>query len=723
VKTRSHQQGPNQHNIAAMLQRGFHVPGAKKEVFYFERGAAPKQCPIKKVGAADYFYSGPPDASDETLDEQITKLEGTEIGGLLTKLKNVPIDSDVEASEAARLVAHFAPRAAHIREVLVLGIRALASGAADVFTNELALGSLLGFNGELPSDRFREHFGPGSAFAQRPEVQLSGIPLPLVERMTFTLAKENFGRFFEQQEPVIREWLSVFEGKSDQLVRDSHNKALAQSIHGGRRLDQLSKMAWRIEAAPTTGAILPDCVAIAAREGEPYVPYMTAETDALATVVFPISSARLLVGSVVGASAPNLTSINDDFARCSHRFYIAARGEADLAQLSGLIGERSDTVLDEAVGGALADLAPKAPVVQLHEPDTVQQAEEFELPPERNVDFRLGFDGWQADEQVQLVAAAMQGVVGPLSRIFSFERLDGVTFAANYAQALLDLDRGVPGISQPQSAPPEGGLGIAMAPAVLRDGVAKRHIVAYASVALALIGDDTEDRRWAVHVLAYEFALVNLLGLVERQLPGAYMQPHSCELEGFLFRNINSAIEGYVAARSASMFAPQTHLAEQRDLLIRALEVAGERIPRARFDYRYHGDLEQLLSVAMPAAKAVLSMAADVLGHAEGEGISSFDDEGKLETALQARGLRAWFDVFAADLNTLWSKLGEWSSFDEFLAFNRHVERIVWQFGLVPWQTDEGELHVQVPIATDAVAMLEATARGVPLPVRGAPKE
>ena len=35
-------------------------------------------------------------------------------------------------------------------------------------------------------------------------------------------------------------------------------------------------------------------------------------------------------------------------------------------------------------------------------------------------------------------------------------------------------------------------------------------------------------------------------------------------------------------------------------------------------------------------------------------------------------------------------QLGRWESFDEFLSFNVHVERLLWQFGMFPWEKPEG---------------------------------
>lgn len=45
-------------------------------------------------------------------------------------------------------------------------------------------------------------------------------------------------------------------------------------------------------------------------------------------------------------------------------------------------------------------------------------------------------------------------------------------------------------------------------------------------------------------------------------------------------------------------------------------------------------------------------------------------------------------------------RFGQWECFDEFLALDVHVERLMWQMGMLPWHGPEG-VRVEVPIFTD----------------------
>ena len=46
--------------------------------------------------------------------------------------------------------------------------------------------------------------------------------------------------------------------------------------------------------------------------------------------------------------------------------------------------------------------------------------------------------------------------------------------------------------------------------------------------------------------------------------------------------------------------------------------------------------------------------------------------------------------MYRADLERFRRRLGRWESFDEFLAFNRHVERLLWSIGMVLWEEGDG---------------------------------
>lgn len=103
----------------------------------------------------------------------------------------------------------------------------------------------------------------------------------------------------------------------------------------------------------------------------------------------------------------------------------------------------------------------------------------------------------------------------------------------------------------------------------------------------------------------------------------------------------------------------------------------------------------------MPRIEEVLKFSGTVLGHSDGLEQSILADA-TLATALKNADLHDWIVLFDSELSRLWDRRGQWTSFHEFLELNRHVERLMWQYGLIPWRTDEGLIRIEVPLATDA---------------------
>jgi hypothetical protein len=96
-----------------------------------------------------------------------------------------------------------------------------------------------------------------------------------------------------------------------------------------------------------------------------------------------------------------------------------------------------------------------------------------------------------------------------------------------------------------------------------------------------------------------------------------------------------------------------------------------------------------------------MTCAGMLLGHCDGLQQSVLNDQADLMQILEKNGLRAWIDVFQRDLAGLYERQGKWESVQEFLALNRHVERVLWQFGVFPWRNDQGEVRVEIPLGTD----------------------
>jgi hypothetical protein len=297
------------------------------------------------------------------------------------------------------------------------------------------------------------------------------------------------------------------------------------------------------------------------------------------------------------------------------------------------------------------------------------------------------------------VAAALYAITGSLVLLMPLDRLDGFTFASDYPAALRNLNRGFPASAPLQPTVEEYGVGISMAPLVMR-GIAKTHIVMRGDIAHALISDDESLSRFALHTVVGQLAYAACGQILDEALPGVLLNRIEDRYDSFLYSAIHAAWTGYFSSRMSAVFDPRAGLAQQ-ELLISVLKRAQSDIPTARLAYRFHGDIDALLKIVLFRIADVLRFSGTVLGYYDGLQ-RSFLDEPALAAALDQMNLRDWLVLFDNDLSRLWDRRGKWASLDEFLMLNRHVERLFWQYQLFPWRTDEGQIRVEAPLASDA---------------------
>lgn len=104
--------------------------------------------------------------------------------------------------------------------------------------------------------------------------------------------------------------------------------------------------------------------------------------------------------------------------------------------------------------------------------------------------------GFHDEEVGKRLAYAVADVIRVVGSFIDLTKLDGVTIACDYDEALTELDRGIDGLRPLTRSNTEEMQGVAMTPAVMRDGIVKSHLVFNAAYVVPLIADEaTEDDR------------------------------------------------------------------------------------------------------------------------------------------------------------------------------------------------------------------------------------
>lgn len=706
--------GKVQHEIPQLFLRGFLIPnsGGTEQVFVYRRGRAePYISGIDRAAAEGYFYSKLSADGSKTLDDEITDYE-RRLDQLVAELRTISSGDVANSAIAAEVVTHLTTRNAHLRGAFTRGLTSIAEGARTLFGNQDNLLRLLGLDEAEPGPRFRERFS--ESLDQTPVFAQTGLPRPVLERIAFFFAKENFGSATDDHVAPILIKLKELEKMAAGLARDGHNRALSQSVAPDARVARLGMFEWRV-LSTEVDLVLPDCAALCLLSDGIWHPLMMADPDDVTAVAMPLSSRTLLVGRTERSPTIDPGTFNPAAAACSQNYFLGGSRSDELDDLLPTLGARALTMVEDAVRSGVYELLPTAQPTQ-------QRVEDSEASSPKNA--AEGRDstgpGWIAitfrgdfDEALRKRMAEVTGqIVAEACWTIPLDRLDGITFADDYAEGLRTLDRGFPAAEPVEPYQSEAGSGVAQAPTVLRDGVVKGHVVMDGALARSIIGEDPMYRAIAVHALVNQLALVGCTEIFDEAMPGVLLRPFNDGFDHDRQSCVWPGWHGYFAARASAAFNP-AHSKLEAEILLNGLLDAQTAIPASRLAYRQHGDLGRLFREVLPRIAFVLEHAGDLLGHADGLGAQPLADEPELVALLDQLGLRNWIASYHRQLALLWDLRGEWTGFDEFLALNPNAERLLWQFGIFPWRTAEGEYRIEVPLATDAIELLKISAEAL----------
>lgn len=147
-----------------------------------------------------------------------------------------------------------------------------------------------------------------------------------------------------------------------------------------------------------------------------------------------------------------------------------------------------------------------------------------DLPPPTTPDLMsFSMRAFATAEDANRIANKLASYIRLISRCIDLSRLDGVTVAYDYDAALAELDRGVEGLRTLTRSNDDQLVGVGMAPAVIRDGVVKVHIVLNGPYVEGIEKDDSgkpcEEFSSALYLLAHECAHVQVATDKDRAFP------------------------------------------------------------------------------------------------------------------------------------------------------------------------------------------------------------
>ncbi|MGM9482962.1 DUF4238 domain-containing protein [Roseateles sp. NT4] len=684
--------GKRQHYVPRFLQRGFLVtpPEAVEKTWLHRHGRKARSVSIRDVGVSEYFYSKLAEGNTATLDNLITDIEGG-LNAELSAIRNASEGALLDPRTAARLTAHLALRTAHLRSVFEQGVGALIDELIQLVSDGGRMRDLLsidknGFSGARDAlfDEARKGFP-----------QFDEIPPRLLDRLFAYLIREGFDAFYEEQGEMISQAMALLVAGVSKMVRDAHNKSLMALDHSQWEED-LSSLEWR--ACAVEGAILPDCVVLV-REGQNgFAPLTLREGCQMDLVVVPIAHNRLLVGSSGATPEIDIGALNRASASCSDDFFISHRAR-DEDGLSDLIGQRCSQVIDAAVQDAINEAGHRESSRTAVGAESMRIAGPGAAGP---FSFSMSCKDFGDTETVERLGRVVQVVVQELARGIPLARLDGITFAGDYAAALAQVDRGDPNMSVVTSAPRDYGTAVAMCVDVMRAGEPKVHIVCHAGIAAGLLHEDEDANAQALHTLVTMLAQAAHSSLYEVHQDDAHGAQVDCTEARLHVAALGAPVRYFGAKVSAFAYPRAGEIYAQ--LTMDSLAAAKASVDAARLKYRIDANLDELLSVALHQFACVADHAAQWLGHRDGlPADASFPGDG-LPEELRILGLHQWLDLLGRDLRALHEGDGLLPN-SKLYGLSRHVERLLWTVQICPWSTEDQQMYVTVPMGTDAQAL------------------
>lgn len=328
------------------------------------------------------------------------------------------------------------------------------------------------------------------------------------------------------------------------------------------------------------------------------------------------------------------------------------------------------------------------------------------LPPSTvPKDLSICVKGFENEEAARKLGHAVLGCLNIIGSFIDLATLDGVTVAIDYDAALASLDRDLKGLKPLTRSNTAEMQGVAMSPAVMRDGKALTHLVFNAAPLAALIADGaaSEDRSLAIGIIAHESAHVQITAQKERAIPEARF---GTVIEGYeravMFQLAEVCWDEYAACRLSALFTPEqnaTHSLTLGEVVRGARSRADEAIKR----YRVHADINVLVGDAGSELCAPIKAATYLLGgmDAAGENWASFPE---VRTLIADAEYKELIDELHEILRHLWDTQGEWSpTLGTFAPLEELAKRVFDSGGIFFQTADDGRCRIDVPFTPSTI--------------------
>ena len=325
------------------------------------------------------------------------------------------------------------------------------------------------------------------------------------------------------------------------------------------------------------------------------------------------------------------------------------------------------------------------------------------LEPTAPESYRIELRGFDTEESAHSFANLLRIYIRELSRHIDMERLDGITVAYDYKEALAGLDRGFETSRALTPTEESFGIGVAMTPAVMREGVVKSHIVFSAGIIRILENHDHEYHKDSLYLVAHECGHVHDQKYRDLAFPGVLLRKKAASYEQDVFQQIVQACwDEYAACRLSAGFATDGVIKGHEDTLLHRLENTRTEASEAIKAYRMHGDVQRLLIEAAGRYGDLMKFSSYFLGDLHGRGETILTAP-RIAEVIAGHWFEPYFHRLSDAMEGLASNYGKWIDLKEFDVIAEVARDVFVEGGLLLSTQKSGQLYVGVPYTPETL--------------------
>lgn len=304
--------------------------------------------------------------------------------------------------------------------------------------------------------------------------------------------------------------------------------------------------------------------------------------------------------------------------------------------------------------------------------------------------------GFENEEQANRVANETVNCTREISRFINASRLDGITISHDYERSLLNLDRGVPNLA-PLARTNDAAIGVAMSPAVIRNDIVKGHMILFAPLAIALLGDNEDAIKDTIYILAHELGHIHDLRMRDIAFPNTILQKSpSNYFEACLSRLTACCWEEYIACKLSAPFSPrQTQYLNE--IFVDTLTCTKVQVDEQINSYRSHGDINHLFNFSAYRYGSLMKYASYLIGHIHGVGSDIKTELPETFALVNNSYFQTTFHKLENDLTELHTSYGNWHNPSVYDNLKQTCLDCMSRAGLELIPMNDGQMYVGVP--------------------------